>query len=131
MIEYVQPDAVFVQSSPGWWNRAKLMRYVDSQEEYDQYSDSFKDLDKFDDLKVGWMRKLVFWPRMAITHSLFQWYFGWSTYKPWKEGLEVKFACEAAEDTNAQIEFFGNEWNKENRDRVAAEHRFSPWNYLK
>jgi len=38
LIEEIQPDQVLVQTSPEWWNHAKDLKYVDSQEELNVYS---------------------------------------------------------------------------------------------
>ena len=33
LIEEVEPDTVIVQTSPKWWDNARSLRYVDSQDE--------------------------------------------------------------------------------------------------
>ena len=33
LIEQINPDTVLVQTSPEWWEQARMLRYVDSQEE--------------------------------------------------------------------------------------------------
>jgi len=38
LIEELKPDTVVVQTSPEWWSNAKLMKFVDSQEEMNTYS---------------------------------------------------------------------------------------------
>ena len=38
LIEEIKPDTVMVQTSEDWWDHAKLLKYVDSQEELDHYS---------------------------------------------------------------------------------------------
>ena len=43
MIEEIKPDTVMVQTSEEWWHNAKLLKYVDSQEEMNKYG---TDLDK-------------------------------------------------------------------------------------
>jgi hypothetical protein len=37
LIEDLQPDTVLVQTSAEWWDSAKLLKYVDSQEEMNKY----------------------------------------------------------------------------------------------
>lgn len=49
LIEELKPDTVLVQTSPEWWSNARLMRYVDSQEEMNVYSE---ELDRFANLKT-------------------------------------------------------------------------------
>jgi len=44
LIQEVGPDAVLVQTSEEWWNTAKMLQYVDSQEEFGHYN---KYLDKY------------------------------------------------------------------------------------
>ena len=38
LIEELKPDTVLVQSSPEWWDHAKRLKYVESQEEMNNYS---------------------------------------------------------------------------------------------
>jgi hypothetical protein len=38
LIEELKPDTVIVQTSDAWWQDAKLLKYVDSQEEMDKYT---------------------------------------------------------------------------------------------
>lgn len=38
LIEEVKPDAVMVQTNSEWWETAQMLRYVDSQEELNNYS---------------------------------------------------------------------------------------------
>lgn len=38
LIEELKPDTVIVQANDEWWNQAKLLKYVDSQEEMENYS---------------------------------------------------------------------------------------------
>jgi hypothetical protein len=130
LIEEVNPDAVLVQETPEWWERARMLRFVESQEEFDRYGKEFSDMNTFRDLDMGWVRKLVFWPRIWMTNYLYKKHFRLGSYDPTKAGLEVKFACEAAEDGGAQLVFLENELNRETRARVAFETRFSPLYYI-
>lgn len=38
LIEELKPDTVMVQTCPQWWENAKLLKYVDSQDELNKYS---------------------------------------------------------------------------------------------
>lgn len=44
LIQEVQPDAVMVQTNAQWWDSAKLLQYVDSQQEFEHYN---QHLDKY------------------------------------------------------------------------------------
>jgi pheromone shutdown protein TraB len=35
LIEEIKPDQVLVQTSPAWWDNARMLKYVDSQAEMD------------------------------------------------------------------------------------------------
>ena len=38
LIEEIKPDKVLVQTSPEWWSNARLLKYVDCQEELNKYA---------------------------------------------------------------------------------------------
>ena len=38
LIQEVKPDAVMVQTNAKWWDSAKLLQYVDSQQEFEHYN---------------------------------------------------------------------------------------------
>jgi pheromone shutdown protein TraB len=44
LINEIQPDAVMVQTNEKWWDVAKMLQYVDSQQEFSEYQ---KHLDKY------------------------------------------------------------------------------------
>jgi len=46
LIQELKPDTVLVQANARWWESARTLQYVDSQEEFNNYG---KDLDKYDD----------------------------------------------------------------------------------
>lgn len=46
LIQELKPDTVLVQANAHWWESARTLQYVDSQEEFNNYG---KDLDKYDD----------------------------------------------------------------------------------
>lgn len=37
LIKDLKPEAVMVQTCPGWWNTAKMLQYVESQDEFNRY----------------------------------------------------------------------------------------------
>ena len=67
LIEEIKPDTVMVQTSNEWWQAAKLLKYVDTQEEMNNYA---KDLDKFSNYKwvdIYWSnRKWLFLARLWL-----------------------------------------------------------------
>ena len=111
MIEELKPDTLLVQTSPEWWENARIMKYVDSQEEMNKYS---AELDRHSNMKTidyywsnrRWSQLL----RLGIYNALFRNHFGFmADFMPMRPGLEIKFACEAAEKVGANIEFMGPE----------------------
>ena len=57
--------------------------------------------------------------RMAIYSKLFQWHFRFGfDFQFWRPGIEVKFACEAAEKVGAKLHFLGPELDNETWDRL-------------
>jgi pheromone shutdown protein TraB len=113
LIQSVKPDNVLVMANPDWWDSARTLRYVDSQEEFTTYG---KDLDKYDIAK--WMhyykatRKYLFLGRLLSYYGLFQSHFRFgSDFNFFRPGLEVKYACEAAQQTGAKLTFLGSELN--------------------
>jgi len=109
---------------------ADKLRHVESQEEYDTYNKYFKGVYSFKNDGFAPLRRLIFYPRMYLTTKLMRWHFNVGfEYNPFREGLEVKYACEAAEDNGAQLKFLGNELNAETRWALYHETRFS-WVYF-
>ena len=41
LIRDIKPDAVMVMASPGWWNTARLIKDVNSQDEFEKYQSKF------------------------------------------------------------------------------------------
>lgn len=102
---------MLVQTSPAWWDNARLLKYVDSQAEMDQYAGS---LDKHSNMSTydyyysnrKWLGLL----RLAFYYNRFRGHFKLpDEFQPLRPGLEVKFACEAAEKVGSAIEFMGPE----------------------
>ena len=99
-----------VQTNKEWWQSAKLLKYVDSQEEMNNYG---ADLDKYNNAKwidFYWSnRKWLFLARMWLYTSVWKWHFGMGSVDFTRPGLEQKFACESAEKVGANLEFLGAE----------------------
>ena len=106
------------------------MQHVESQEEMDTYNQYFKKLNSFKNDGFAPIRRLIFYPRMYLTIKLMRWHFNLGfEFNPFREGLEVKYACESAENTGAELKFLGNELNSETRWALYHETRFS-WVYF-
>jgi hypothetical protein len=61
LIQELRPDEVMVQTSSEWWEAARSLQYVDSQEEFNDYG---ADLEKFEQKNMfdfySATRRLVF-----------------------------------------------------------------------
>ena len=87
-----------VQTSPEWWNSARTLKYVDSQEEFTKYG---ADLDKHcsrSSTDYYWAtRKFMFYARLGIYKAAFNFHFRFGPdFAFLRPDLEVKNACEAA-----------------------------------
>jgi pheromone shutdown protein TraB len=111
LIEEIQPDTVIVQTSEDWWNSAKLLQYVDSQEEMNKYRTRLNAYLNKPSIDMYFNnRKWIFLARLALYKNLFDWHFRLGfDFNFWQPGLEAKFACEAAEKVGAKIMFAGGE----------------------
>ena len=125
LIEELKPDTVMVQTSQEWWDNAKLLKYVDSQDELNHYS---SDLDRYSNAKYQdiyyssrrWLKLF----RFKLNCWLYQWHFGLNhDFNPLRPGLEVKSACEAAEKVGAKLDFLGPELDGKTWARVQHETR--------
>ena len=121
-----------MQTSPEWWNNARCLKYVDSQDEMNKYS---PELDRHSNLSTfcyywnnrRWLGLL----RLSIYKRLFNWHFGFSNdFDPMRPGLEMKFACESAEKVGANLEFMGTSLCKTTWSRLLHETRFNVPEYL-
>lgn len=131
LIEDVQPDTVLVQTSPEWWKVASLLRYVETQEEFDRYSKDFKHIDTFENMGLANIRAIVAFPRLWLINKLARWHYRFGMeYNPVEAGLEMKYACEAAVDTNAKLGFMGGELNAEARHALVHETRHNVFTFL-
>jgi hypothetical protein len=76
-------------------------------------------------------RKFIFLSRWALYSRTFLWHFRFGfEFKFWLPGIEVKYACEAAEKVGAPIKFLGNELDGTTSDRLYHETRMNLPHYL-
>ena len=69
---------------------------------------------------------------MTIYMTVFNWHYGFPyNFTPLVPGLEMKYACEAAEKARSKLSFVGQELNKTTIDRCLHETRFNVPQYLK
>jgi len=91
-----------------------MMQYVDSQEEMNKYS---VELDRWANMKsydyYNSNRKWLAMIRLGLYNFMFRHHFGFQDTCWWRPGLEMKFACEAAEKTGAKLTFMGPELDGE------------------
>lgn len=126
LIREVQPDSVFVMTSPEWWNSARLIEGVHSQEDFDNYHDEV--LSQINHCKIdqSHFRGAVFKARMAILRfALMFAYRTGSHFDFYNPGLEMKYACEEAEKLGADLHFLGPELNNITWRRLYHEHRLN------
>lgn len=132
LIQDVKPEAVMVQTNEQWWQTAKLLQYVDSQQEFSEYN---KDMDKYSSMSNIYMwdsfRQWLFWGRFKVYSALFNFHFRIPmNYTFLKPGLEVKYACEEAEKLGAKTYFLGTEFNQDTYQRLFHETRMTIPHYL-
>jgi len=90
-----------------------MIRYVDSQEEMNKYAEELDSVDGSDFDYYHSNRKMLAQLRLGVYNLLFRNHFGFR-YESWvRPGLEVKFACEAAEKVGARLDFLGPELDKD------------------
>lgn len=131
LIEEVRPDEVLVQTCDSWWSKAKLLQYVDSQEEFNGYEKYLAKTNTHWQEYYWSARKFIFLSRWAMYSRAFLWHFRFGyEFKFWLPGLEVKYACEAAERVGAPLRFLGPELNKETSERLFHETRMNLPHYL-
>jgi len=129
LIRDVNPDTVMVQTTNRWWDVAKMLKYVKSQEELTfNYK---RPLDETLKYKYGFtFRRLLFITRIYSLTIAFKSFFGIRGWDPLAPGLEIKFACEEAEACGAKLEFLGNEMDQETYQRLLHETRFNVLRFL-
>jgi hypothetical protein len=115
-----------------WWDKAKLLQFVDSQEELEKYNHKLnRSLSQLWVEPYWSVRKAYFFARLYINYFLFQSHFRFGfDFKFWLPGLETKFALEAAEKVGAQVKFLGAEINPITYERLYHETRFNALYYL-
>lgn len=133
LIEEIQPDTVIVQTSAEWWDSARQLKYIDSQDEFDKYG---RRLDRY----LGKSESYMYYParqwlqifRWGLYSSLFRNFFGFSADLRFdRPGLETKYALEAAESVGAKVLFAGSELDSDTRKRLSHETRLNAFEYFK
>jgi hypothetical protein len=75
-------------------------------------------------------RKYIFLARMWLYSQIFAWHYKLgSDFTFATPGIEVKFACEAAEKVGAKLHFLGNELNARTWTRMYHETRMNFLHY--
>lgn len=131
LIQEIKPDTVLVMCSQDWWNHAKIIEGVNSQEEFDSYSEEF--LSEIDEFKVdtSTVRGIIFWTRIWMMRLFLKMNFMISKeFNFWVPGLEMKYACESAEKVGAKLMFLGPELNNVTWHRLYHETRINVTNAL-
>jgi hypothetical protein len=76
-------------------------------------------------------RKFLFLARWSMYSAAFRFHFRFGhEFRFWLPGVEVKYACEAADKVGAQIEFMGSEMNAVTNERLMHETRMLVPHYL-
>ena len=137
LLRKIQPDTVMVMTSPQWWESARLIEGVHSQEGFNKYhNEILKDIDHFE-VDTSGFRGVVFNARMRLIKlALTLSYRTGSHFKFYVPGLEMKYACEEAEKLGVDLHFMGPELNNITWHRLYHEHRlnlpymlFKLWEY--
>lgn len=117
LMDSVKPDVLFVQASESWWNKAKLLSYVKSQQEMSK-ADSTLNTPIYMQGTIG------FKIRFALFNAISKLLYGLPMeYNPFLPGLEVKYALEEAVKNNTKIVFLGEELNLDTRNMLVHEKR--------
>ena len=130
LIEELKPDTVIVQTTPQWWGSAKSLKYVESQEEMNQYHSRLDRYLSEPEKGYAWfpMRHWLQQLRIGSYTYFFRKFFGFdNSFAFYKPGLEIKYACEAAEKVGARIQYLGAELDTNSWNRLKHE---TPMNWL-
>ena len=126
LIRDINPDTVMVMCSPEWWDSARLIEGVHSQEEFNRYHEEFLAGVEKADLDTSWFRGTVFWLRIKLLNlALKLIYRPGNHFRFYSPGLEIKYACDEAERSGANLEFLGPELNTITWHRLYHETRFN------
>ncbi len=128
----VQPEAVLVQTNEEWWKAARLLGFVESQEELTNYHST---LDKYTQMQSFFMwkstRHPIFWARFYLYSFLWNFHYRLPVnFTFTKPGLEIKHALEEAEKIGAKIHFLGPEFNNKTWARLFHETRMNLVHYV-
>lgn len=132
LIEEIKPDTVLVQTSPEWWSNAKMLGYVHSQEEMNNYAGTLDNHNNWKSMDFYYSnRKWLFLARMWTYTSLWRrFFFGPNNFHMMRPGLEMKYACESAEKVGAKLGFLGAELDQSTWQRMFHEKRMNVLDYM-
>jgi len=121
-----------VQTNEKWWDVAKMLQYVDSQQEFQNYHTH---LDKYTSWESFNMwhptRNMLFWARFYMYSAMFKFHYKIpANFTFLKPGLETKFALEEAEKSGAKTYFMGPELDQKSWGRLIHETRMNVPHYI-
>lgn len=119
-------------ASFSWWKQARLLQFVDSQQEMRFYNKALEKALYFEWLEAFWgARKVVFLARFYMYMQTFNFHFRFGNdFRFWLPGLEMKYACETAEKNGIKLGFLGAEFNSVTIERCYHETRMNVPHYL-
>jgi hypothetical protein len=120
----IKPDVVFVQTNEKWWNGAKMLNYIKSEEEMNKAKPELAKA--FEYKLIPGIKTSLYELRFNIFNFLFKNIYGLPLeYNPVSPGLEVKYALEEAEKAGSKIVYLGYEINEKTTDRLYHENRYT------
>jgi pheromone shutdown protein TraB len=128
LIDDIKPDVVFVQTTEKWWESAKHLNFIKSQQEMDQANEYLQKTIPNEILSKISLTRLRFY----LFNFLFKLFTGIQVGKnPFLPGLEIKYAIEEAEKLNSKVVFLGNEIDQQTQARLAHETRFTLFKFIR
>lgn len=135
LIQEIQPDTVIVQTSEEWAERAALLD-VSNQRQMTALNREMRDLvfPRYS-YKGSTMGSIIFEMRYFSWLYTLNFLMGTGTdFHPLQPGLEVKYACESAQQVDADIEYLGTAFDQRYLDELQIEKRLNffttYYNYL-
>eukprot|EP00357_Protocruzia_adherens_P027441 CAMPEP_0114989396 /NCGR_PEP_ID=MMETSP0216-20121206/10173_1 /TAXON_ID=223996 /ORGANISM="Protocruzia adherens, Strain Boccale" /LENGTH=357 /DNA_ID=CAMNT_0002352367 /DNA_START=37 /DNA_END=1110 /DNA_ORIENTATION=+ len=129
LIRDIKPDTVVVQSDEGFWDVAKHLDFVESQEEMNVYKDL---IDESGRVGLGNnLRTFFFRVKWGILKSFLNILVG-NTYdhNVLRPGLEVKYALEEAQKAGSKVINVGRELDSATYEKLFYEKRMDPINII-
>lgn len=124
LIKEINPDAVVVQTSEEWAERASHVD-VTTQRQMTAMNKHFRDL-VYPTFKTLGPRGILFQLRYWSWLYTVNFYMGFpSNFHPLQPGLEMKYAVETAKETGADVQFLGNAFNQDKLNELEVEKRLN------